>query len=74
MKVWPQCHKAGSWQGCQSCFCQKEQSHLSRSPDCEAGESQGEREPHLDKRGGSERERGEERVDSTVHKGRFQEG
>ena len=31
------------------CFCQKEkkQSHLSRSPDREEGESQGEREPHL---------------------------
>ena len=30
----------------------KEQSHLSRLPDCEVGESQGEREPHLGERGG----------------------
>ena len=32
------------------------------------------REPHLDERGGSEREDGEERVDSTVNEGRFQGG
>ena len=37
-------------------------------------ESQGEREPHLGERGGSEPEHGEERVDSTVKKGRFQRG
>ena len=29
------------------CQKEKEQSHLSRAPDREAGESQGEREPHL---------------------------
>ena len=39
------------------------------------GESQGRRELHLGKRkGGSEREHGEERVDSTVKEGRFQGG
>ena len=31
-------------------------------------------EPHLGERGGSEREHGEERVDSTVKEGRFQGG
>ena len=31
------------------------------------------REPHLGKREGSEREHGEERMDSTVKGGRFQE-
>ena len=41
---WSQCHKVNTWQGCQSCFCQKEkeQRHQSRSPDCEMGESKGE--------------------------------
>ena len=38
------------------------------------GESQGGREPHLVERGGSEREHGKERVDSTVKEGRFQGG
>ena len=35
--VWPQYHKESSWQICQSRLCpkEKEQSHLSRSPDCE---------------------------------------
>ena len=38
-------------------------------------ESQGGREPHLgEKEGGSEREHGVERVDSTVKEGRFQGG
>ena len=32
------------------------------------GESQGERRPHFGERGGSEREHGEERMDSTVKK------
>ena len=41
-----------------------------RAPDCMVGESQGEREPHLGER---EWEHGEERVDSTVKEGRFQE-
>ena len=42
-----------------SCFRQKEkvQSQLSRSTDREIGESQGEREPHLDEEG----ERGDQR-------------
>ena len=52
----------------------KEQSRLSRAPDRKVGESQGEQEPHLGERGGSEREHGEERVDSTVKEGRFQGG
>ena len=37
-------------------------------------EIQGGQEPHLGEKGGSEREHGEERVDSTVKKGRFQGG
>ena len=36
------------------------------------GESQGEREPYLGERGGSEREHGKKRVDSTVKESRFQ--
>ena len=48
---------------------------LCRAPNYEGGKSQSEREPHLDEReGGSEQEHGEERVDSTVNEGRFQEG
>ena len=76
-KEWPQCHRESSWQERQSRPCQKEkeQSRLSRAPDHEGGESQGERESHLCKRrGGSEREHGIERVDSTVKEGRFQGG
>ena len=63
-KEWPQCHRQSSWQVGQSRSCQykKEQSRLSRAPDHEAGESQG------------EREHGEKRVDSTVNEGRFQRG
>ena len=38
------------------------------------GDSQGGREPHRRERGGSEREHGEEKVDSTVNEGRFQGG
>ena len=55
-------------------FCQKEkeQSRLPRVPNHDR-ESQGEREPHLDKRE-VEREHREERVGSTVKKGRFQVG
>ena len=75
-KEWPQCHRKSSWQVCQSRLCQKEkeQSRLSRVPDRER-ESQGERESRtLAERGRSEREHGEERVDSTVKKDRFQGG
>ena len=49
-KGWPQPHKMSSWQDYQSLFCQielEEQDHQSRSLDCEMGESQDEREPHL---------------------------
>ena len=46
-REWPQCHSVSSWQGRHSCHCQKEKSRLSRLPDREMGESQGEREPHL---------------------------
>ena len=35
------------------------------------GENQGEPEPHLGERGGSERKDGEERVDSTMKECRF---
>ena len=57
------------------CQKEKEQSHLSRAPDREAGESQGEREPHLGGREeGLEREHGEKSVDSAVKKRRFQGG
>ena len=75
-KEWPQCHRESSWQVCWSCLCQegKEQSHLSRVPDREWGESQGGREPHLGERGGSEQGHGVERVDSTMKEGRFQGG
>ena len=53
---------------------EKEQSCQSRVLDHEEGESQGGREPHLGEKGGSEREHGEERVDSTVNEGRFRGG
>ena len=41
---WPQCHRESSWQVRQSHLCQnkKEQSHLSKVPNCKVGESQGE--------------------------------
>ena len=75
-KEWSQCHRESSWQERRSRPCQKEkkQSCLSRVPDHEGGESQDGREPHLGKRGGSGREHGEKRVDSTVNEGRFQGG
>ena len=75
-KEWPQCHRESSWQERRSHLCQKEkeQSRLSKPPDHEGGESQGGRELHLGKRGGSEQEHGEERVDSTAKEGRFQGG
>ena len=43
-----------SWQVRQSQICQKgkEQSRLSRLPDCMVGDSQGEREPHLGEKEG----------------------
>ena len=50
-KEWPQCHIESGWQGGlrQSRLCQKknEQSRLSKEPNREEGESQGEREPHF---------------------------
>ena len=65
-----------SWQGRQSCLCQKqkEQSHSFRSPDHEVGESQGKRELHLGKREGIEEGHREERVDSRLKEARFQGG
>ena len=39
---------------------EKEQNHLSRTPDREVKESQSEREPHLGKKKGSEQVQGEE--------------
>ena len=77
-KEGPQCHRESSWQVYRSRPCQKEkeQNRLFRVPDHEGGENQDGREPHLVERdrGGSEREHGEERVDSTVNEGRFQGG
>ena len=51
-KEWPQCHRDNSWQVRHSRLCQKEKeySRLSRVPDHEGGESQGERKPHLENR------------------------
>ena len=71
-------HRESSWQVPRSRLCQKEkeQSHQSRLPDHEVGESQGERELHRGEREreGSEWEHREERVAFTVKKGRFQGG
>ena len=65
-KEWPQCHRESSWQERRSRPCQKEKeySRQTRIPDHKEGESQGGREPHLGERGGTEREHGEERVES----------
>ena len=48
-KEWPQCHREISWHVrlSRSCQKEKEQSRLSRVPDHERGESEGEREPYL---------------------------
>ena len=48
----PQRHRESNWKVCQSRLFQKEkgQSRLSRAPNCEVEESQGEREPHLGER------------------------
>ena len=66
-QAWPRCHKVSSWQGRQSRLCQneKEQSHLSRSPD---------REKVKVRKRRIKMEHGEERVDTTVKEGRFQRG
>ena len=75
-KEWPQCHRKSSWQERRSRPYQKEkeQSRLSKVPDHKGGESQGGREPHLGERGGSGREHGVGRVDSTVKVGKPQGG
>ena len=51
-KEWPRCHRQSGWQVRQSRLCQneKEQNHQSRAPDCDGGESLGQREPHLGER------------------------
>ena len=69
-KEWPQCHRESSWQERRSRLCQKEkeQSRLSKAPNHELERVK------MGERGGSEREHGVERVDSTVKKGRFQGG
>ena len=51
-KEWLQCHRESSWQERRSRQKEKEHSHLSKARDCEGGESQGGRGPHLAKRGG----------------------
>ena len=74
-KKLPQCHRESSWQVCGNRHCQKEkeQSRLFRVPDHEGERLKGGESPTLARdRGGSEREHGEERVDSTVSEGRFQ--
>ena len=76
-KEWPQCHRESSWQERRSRLCQKEkeQSRLSRVPDYEGRrESKWARAAPWRERGGSEREHGVGRVDSTVNKGRLQGG
>ena len=73
-KEWPQCHRESSWQERQSRLCQNKRNRAVSSEHhiIRGGESQGEREPHLGERRGSEREHGEERVDSRVKEGKFQ--
>ena len=55
-REWPQCHKESSWQVRRSRLYQKEkeQSRLSRAPDHEVGEGQGEQAPHLGEREGNQ--------------------
>ena len=55
-KEWPQCHRESSWQERRSHLCQKEQSHQSKAPDHERGESQGGREPHPGEKEGDQSE------------------
>ena len=57
-KEWPQCHRESSWQERRGRPYQKEkeQTRLSKAPDHEGGESQGEREPHLGKKEGDQSE------------------
>ena len=75
-KEWPQCHRERSWQVRRSRPYQKEkeQSRLSTVPDHGGRESRWARAAPWRERGGSVREHGEERVDSTVNEGRFQGG
>ena len=76
-KEWLQCHRENSWQIRQSRLClkKKKQNCLSKVPDREVGESQGEREPHLgEKEGNQNGSMNSKGVDSTVKEGRFQEG
>ena len=65
----PQCHRESSWQVRRNRPCQqeKEQSRLSKAPDHEGRESRWAKAASWRVRGGSEREHGEERVDSTVN-------
>ena len=53
-KKWPQCHRESSWQEGHSRPHQKEkeQSRLSKAPDHEGEESQGEQESHLGEKEG----------------------
>ena len=76
-KLWSQCHRASSWQVCQSRLCQreKEQSRQYRAPDREGERVKvSESRTLARERGRSEREHGEDRMDSTVKKGGFQGG
>ena len=73
-KEWPQCHRESSWQERRSRLCQKEkeQSRQSKAPDLKRRESRWARAAPWRVRGGSEREHGLGRVDSTVKEDRFQ--
>ena len=74
-KEWPQCHRESSWQVRRSRLYrkEKEQSRLSKAPDHEGKRAKvGESRTLAREGGGSEREHGVERVDSTVKEGRFQ--
>ena len=77
-KEWPQCHKVSSWQGHQSCLCEKEKNR-SISPDRQIMTRERVKVkgggPHFGKRGkGSEREHGEERTSSALTENGLQEG
>ena len=76
-KEWPQCHRESNWQERRSSSCQKkkEQRSLSRIPDHEGERVKvGESRILAREREGSDREHGEENLDSTVNEGRFQRG
>ena len=75
-KEWPQYHRESSWQERRSRLCQKKKKQ-SRCPEYQimrGRESRWARAAPWQEKGGSEREHGVEKVDSTVNEGRFQGG